>query len=692
MKHLLNIFLLLFFPVALHAVTSTYVFYNAQWGSTIGTLKLDNTSDGWLSDRDGAGYSEGRLTPQGYMYAGVQITDKQAYQHAGATSVLSFTDIRKIVVNYRTNASKGKGTIYIQVGDNEAQKIDIVQPEKGRGEINRDIALTLTQPQSGKVRFYVDCTENSIYINSITIKAATGSQNIPGLTADIFRLVTSAEQLEDGDQLIIGVSGNEHDYVMGLYDEWNSRNNIYALKDTYSADRQSLNLVPEAVYDLHIGDSDDGPYYALSDVDGYWIVASGGNPNHSNNNYLTIWDTIYSPRYGWYGAWDISVGQDGSAQIVNRGVSRSNKLQFNLNGGTPIFACYADWTQTKPSLYKRVVIDNPTEPLIHAPMCNFGTVLLTDNTVSGSRTITVNAVNLTDDISVRLAKAEVFAVDQTLIDRDGDPLTISYEAHEVGRFVDTLILSSKTTQLRVPVILDVQQLLTIQQAKRLADLTQCYLNEVVVTKKYDRYIFVSDKTGSMLLYDSGNLYGKDLKTGMLLNGVAGKYKNYYGNPEITLTSSFNAQDKGYVIHPEVLTFAPDSQRICSYVRYESVSFDEQGNLHTGNEVVKIYDLFRCQALSNINTNALYDVEGMVYVYNDICLAPFLVESQQTDLDLLSSSLIITDGIIRSTDNQTITIYNTHGQTLRQGREVSVGGLSRGVYIISIGNNNTKIIL
>ena len=179
---------------------------------------------------------------------------------------------------------------------------------------------------------------------------------------------------------------------------------------------------------------------------------------------------------------------------------------------------------------------------------------------------------------------------------------------------------------------------------------------------------------------------------MLLNGVAGKYKNYYGNPEITLTSSFNAQDKGYVIHPEVLTFAPDSQRICSYVRYESVSFDEQGNLHTGNEVVKIYDLFRCQALLNINTNALYDVEGMVYVYNDICVAPFLVESQQTDLDLLSSSLINTDDIIRSTDNQTITIYNTHGQTLRQGREVSLGDLSRGVYIISIGNNNTKIIL
>ena len=388
------------FITNLYSVQTTYTFYNTQWASKIGTVAVSG-SDGWICDKAGAGYADGKDTPQGYMYAGVQITDKADYKNAGATSVLSFSEIRRIVFNYCTNNSKGKGTLYVQVGEGDPLSISIERPEKDKGSINRDIEFVLEDMPTGKIRFYIDCTENSIYINSITIKAKDGSPNITGLTADAFQLVTDVAQLNDGDEIIFGVSGSEHNYIMGLYDEWNSRNNIYAIRGVYSPDRQTVNEKLEAVYTLHTGESDSGKYYAFADIDGYWLVASGGNPNHSNNNYLTIWDTIYSRNYGWYGAWTIDISADGSAEIINLGVSRSNKIQFNLNGNTPIFACYGEWSQTKPAIYRRVVISDPTLPYIKAPICNFGTVLLNETPTTGRTVIEVNAVNLTQTYEVK---------------------------------------------------------------------------------------------------------------------------------------------------------------------------------------------------------------------------------------------------------------------------------------------------
>ena len=505
------------------------------------------------------------------------------------------------------------------VGDTK-DSIQITKPSDG-GNYNRDVELAFPGLPTGKIRFEMKNTSGSFYIHTITVKASNGSPNIPGLTADIFQIVTDVNDLTDGDDVIFGVSGTQYNYLMGLYDEYNSRNNIYAIRGVYSTDRQSVNENAAAVYTLLKGELDGGgSYYAFADVDGYFLVASGGNPNNGNNNYLTVWDTVYSNNYGLYGVWTVSIADDGAASVVNLGRSRSGKLQFNPNSGTPVFACYADWTQTKPVLYKRITIDDPAAPYIKAPLCNFGTVLLKENSISGNKTLEINAINLTEDISVTLLHGGVFSVNKTSLDRDGDKLQVSYTASSTGSYRDTLILQSGTAEARINLLLNVDRELTVSQACLLSDLTQCWLNPVVITKKYDRYVFVRDETGSMLLYAGAENYAQDRKNGDILTGVTGQFKNYYGNPEINLNAQFS-YTQGDAALPEHLTDKPDSVDVCRYIHLSNVRFQDNNTIIINGQELPVYNLFNNSQLSVVNTTQNYEVEGIVYYYNQVVLCP-----------------------------------------------------------------------
>lgn len=683
-----KIFLFLGFVVlsaALFATQTTYTFYDKQWSSKVGTVKVSVT-DGWVCDVAGADYSEGKQTPQGYMYAGVQVTSGDAYKNAGATSVLSFTDIRRLVFNYRTNASKGKGTLYVQIGDNEPVATQIERPEKSKGELNRDLEIPLPQVQSGKIRFWIDCTENSIYINTISIRAKDGSPNIGGLTADVFTLVTDAAELQDGDEVIFGVSGNQHNYIMGLYDPYNSRNNIYALRATYSPDRQTVNEQADAVYTLYKGSSDIGDYFVIADVDGYVLVASGGNPNHNENNYLTIWDDIYSNSYGYYGAWTISVDVTGEASVENLGVSRSNKLQFNLNGGTPIFSCYSTWSQTRPAIYRRVTIDDPTAPYISTTMCNFGTVLMDNGVAEGSKLVEVNTANLTEDLQCYLLHGDAFTLDRSTLDRDGDVLNISFSISEPGDYRDTLIISSSEIETRVSVIARIDRRLTIREACSLYDFVQCTLEPVVITKKYDKYIFVHDDTGDMLLFDGGNLYAKDRKNGDVLTEVTGRFKNYYGNPELNLSAQFQYK-AGQPVAPEVVMSKPDSADVCRYLRFENVQYADKNTLLIGSEQLPIYDLFKYQSQTPVSVGDSYNVEGFVYYYNEVVFCPSKIERVASAVEQQNEQLafLVTPDRIINTQRLPLQLYTADGKLLCDTRsDISLGDLPSGTYIVRCG--------
>ena len=552
-------------PLSLSAGVTTYTFTSKTWASTNGATPCDGTTDGWVNDKEASDYAKGRIYADGSLNSqGVKIEKNSS--GAGATSVQTFDDVRRVTFNLCLNSSKGQGVIHVQVGSNEAQTIVINRPASGEGTLNRDSSIIFTTPQTGKIKFWVDCTDNSIYINSVSIRSASGGSSV--FTTDSYQLVTDIAQIQDSDQVIFGVHKDGVNYIMGYYDEWESVNNIHAISGKYAADRSTVNPDDRAIYTLRIAELDGKTAYVFMDELRYeeaYLVASGGK----TKNRLALWtDVVDEKTYGNYGFWDIQIENGGEAVITNLGNSLAKIIQYNASNSPTLFACYQDRSQTPVCLYRRTEAVGDIEAIV-APFVNFGTTI----EPAGKRTITVNANKLTEDITATLKHGDVFSLSAASIDRDGDNLTISYDAPEVGHYVDTLILRSGSVETAVAVILHRINPMAVNEAVKQQDHTIVFLKDVVVTKKYDNYIYVRDETGSMLLFDRGNgetgkRYGANLKTGDMLSGVTGRFINYFGVPEISPSEQFKT-GKNVKVLPEEAPSVIDSADVCRYLVLDS---------------------------------------------------------------------------------------------------------------------------
>lgn len=548
------------------AGVTTYTFTSVKWASKVDATVCDGITDGWICDKEASDYSAGRLNADKRLYScGVGV--KTGTSGAGATSVQTFTDVRRVTINFCQNSSRGKGTVYVQIGENEPLSININKPAaSGEGVYNRDSIINLETPQSGKIKFWVTCTENAIYINTISIRSAAGGSSV--FTTDTYQLVTDPEQLQDSDQVIFGVYKEGVNYIMGYYDETESVNNIHAIKGRYSADRMQVDADERAVYTLRIADLNGQKAYIFQDEIRYeeaYLVASGGQ----TKNRLALWNDVVSEQnYGNYGYWTIAIENGGEAVITNLGNSKGKIIQYNGANNPTLFACYADRSQTPVCLYRRVEAMGDV-PAIVAPLVNFSTT----TSSTGSRTIQVNANRLTEEIAVSLKKGGVFSVSSELLDRDGDELTISYIAPESGHYTDTLVLESGSVRTEAVILLQVQRIMSIAEASHSTDNAIVYLNDVTVTKKYDNYIYIRDETGSMLLFDhgdgvTGKRYGADVKAGDPLSEVTGRFINYYGVPEISPSKQFKT-GANTEIAPEPAPDIIDSADVCRYIVLEN---------------------------------------------------------------------------------------------------------------------------
>lgn len=559
-------FLLFLFPLSVSAGVTTYTFTSKTWASKVGATVCDGVTDGWKCDQEAYEYSAGRTAADGRLYScGVGV--KTSTSGAGATSVQTFQGVRCVTINFCQNSSKGKGTIYIQVGENDPQSIVVNRPAvSGEGVYNRDSIVLFEAPQDGAIKFWVDCTENGIYINSISIRSASGGSSV--FTMDTYQLVTDVTQLQDSDQVIFGVYQEGVNYIMGYYDEFESVNNIHAIKGRYTADRMQVDADDRAVYTLRIADLNGEIAYIFQDELRYeeaYLVASGGQ----TKNRLALWtDVVSENSYGNYGYWDIQIENGGEAVITNLGTSRSKIIQYNAQNNPTLFACYAERSQTPVCLYRRVEAMGDVAAII-APMVNFG---ITTET-SGAKTIEINANLLSEDIQVSHTNTQFFSLSSELLDRDGDVLTITYNVTQAGHYTDTLLFMSVDVQTSVLVLLHVENMKTVREAVESVDHAVVYLKDVVVTKKYDNYIYVRDTTGSMLLFDrgdgvTGKRYGANLKAGDPLSGVVGRFINYFGVPEISPTEQFRVGTNSEVL-PEQAGVSIDSADVCRYMVLDS---------------------------------------------------------------------------------------------------------------------------
>lgn len=565
MKRILLAIVLAFGVCPLFAGVTTYTFTSLQWASKVGATVCDGTTDGWISNNDATEYNAGRLDAQGKLYScGVGV--KTGTSGAGATSVIAFEDVRRITFNFCQNSSKGRGTIYVQIGENEPLSIKVNKPAaSGEGVYNRDSIISLETPQSGKIKFWVECTENAIYINSLSIRSASGGSSV--FTMDTYQLVTSVDQLQDSDQVIFGVAQDGVNDIMGYYDEWESVNNIHAIKGRYSSDRMMVDADERAIYTLRIAELKGQKAYIFQDELRYeeaYLVASGGQ----TKNRLAVWtDVVDEKTYGNYGYWDIAIEAGGKAVITNKGNSKAKIIQYNAQNNPTLFACYESQSQTPVCLYRRVEAMGDV-PAIIAPLVNFGTTLK----AADARTIQINANKLTEDIIVTHSNT-LFSLSSKLLDRDGDELTIAYSNVAPGHYTDTIVFTSGEVRAESIVLLHIERTLSVEEAVRSIDNATVYLKDVVVTKKYDNYIYVRDETGSMLLFDrgdgaTGKRYGADVKAGDPLSGVVGRFVNYYGVPEIAPTEQFKIGTNTEVL-PEQAEAIIDSADVCRYMVLDS---------------------------------------------------------------------------------------------------------------------------
>ncbi len=582
-------FLTLLAALAMHsqAGITTYTFNSKAWASMVGSEQCDGVTDGWTCNSEASEYMKGSgPDAQGRIYSkGVSV--KTATSGAGATSVKSFTNIRRLTLNFCLNSSRGKGVFYYQIGANQPDSLAISKPaESGAGVYLRDSVILLQTPQTGKIKFWVKCTENAININSLTIRAEEGGSN--PFTVDSYNLVTDVKQLVDSDQIIIGVHKDGVSKIMGYFDEIVSQNNIHAINGVYSSDRTTVAANDEAVYTLRKTQLDGQPCFIIQDELRYelaFLVASGGQ----TKNRLALWTDVVDPKtYGNYGYWNITVNPDGEAVIMNLGNSKGKYIQYNANNSPTLFGCYPDPASQTPVAIYRLTKASGDIPAIAAPMVNFGTAILDNGNKTGEKTILVNANKLTQDITAQLKHADVFWLNTNTLDRDGDYITVSYDVKQPGKYIDTLVLQSGEVKCEAPVMITVANLSSIAQVVTQPDYTMVYLDEVEVTKKYDKYVFIRDHSGAMLIWDNGNLYAKGLQAGDKINGVCGRYQNYFGVPELAPTAQWTVT-KGETAVPESVILPIDSADVCRLIRLENVTISD-GKLE-GNNPLPVIDAF-----------------------------------------------------------------------------------------------------
>lgn len=634
-----------------YAGITTYTFTSKDWKSKVNATNCDGKTDGWVCDQEAYEYSDGYTDAQNRIYSrGVSV--KTSTSNAGATSVVTFEEVRCIDINFCQNASKGKGSIFVQVGENTPHELVINRPQKSMGQYNRDTTLQIATAETGKIRFWVTCIENSININTLSIRSNNGGSS--PFTTDTYQLVTDISQLQDSDQIIIGVQDPTVNNIMGYFDEAVSSNNIHAIRGKYSEDRMQVAADDNAIYTLHKTELNGEVAFYIEDNVRYecaYLVANGGQAK----NKLALWDKLYdSKTYGNYGYWNINIAQNGEATIMNLGNSKGKYLQYNASNNPPLFSCYAELSQTPVCIYRRVEALGDTMAIV-APLTNFGTVLLRSGEASGSQTIQVNANRLTEDISVVLKHGAPFHLSTTTIDRDGGNLTISYQATEAGNFVDTLVFSSGDITCQAPVMLRAIAPATVSQAVQSADFETVYLDSVVVTKKFDSYIFVRDHTGSMLIYDTGDgagkRYGAGLANGHVLRQVVGRFRNYYGVPEISPTQAWNVETNKITCLPEEITTIVDSADVCRYVRLTDVVIDEQ-NIATAPQInsVMVVDAFNTGLITTLTTQLDAIVMWSWNALELWCVSQEVTEETGTDNITTNNNPTIRKAII---DNQLV---------------------------------------
>lgn len=364
--------------------TVTYTFTSKAWEAT-----CDGVAANWTSKKDGAGFSKG-----------VQATEASKTDGIVAISPKSFEKVTKVTVAYHTNKKDGAGNINVKIGDNA--EISKSVTNKG-GTTSRSLEYTPAENQTGNVVLTVNCTKNSIYVESVSITYDDGTScGVPTFSveegtykeAQAIKLTAG----EGGEVVFYTINdGPEQQYIdepIKLEEDGTYKITAYTAangaltKSSTVTKTYVINLPLDVPYILcedaawltegtkiiFVGENNN-KYYGLSgDADGVFLTGglvtisakeltekdaavkvfvvgrtANGVTFNTDAGYLAADNTASKGNLSYAAGnegdcfhWTVSVA-NGEATVVNADVTGDcNNLQFNPSAKTPRFGAYAD--------------------------------------------------------------------------------------------------------------------------------------------------------------------------------------------------------------------------------------------------------------------------------------------------------------------------------------------------------------
>ena len=225
-------------------------------------------------------------------------------------------------------ALEGAGTIQVYEGDDvmlsitadEGYEISslMVDGEEHVNDISDDYTYSFTMPS-----------------HNVTISATAVA--VTPFEPTTYTLATSIESGKT--YIIVGNKTIEQEtsyYAMGEQ-KTNNRAGV-----AISVDGNTATVDTDKVYELVIEGPDEDGLYTIYDArtPGYLYAASS-----SANNLKT--QEVNDDN----GRWAITFNAEGDADVIATESSNHNVMQFNYNGGSPLFNCYASASQTPVYLY-----------------------------------------------------------------------------------------------------------------------------------------------------------------------------------------------------------------------------------------------------------------------------------------------------------------------------------------------------
>ena len=419
-----------------------------QSTTTSFAITIENGNAKLVSQTPGKSYNE-------VFFAYNTSSPRFALYHAGSNMKtislyrLDESTIPDVVV---TSVALSQNALTLRVGDNATLTASVL-PEDAVdktiewGSTNPEVATVnngvVTALAQGTAQIWVKTTAVGLADTcEVTVLGAMDQTTVT------YNAVKDIAYLTDGAKVFFGTSKEGEDYIMGIYNEATSKNNIKGVAATYGENRHTVTAEQAYAYTV----KREGDYIIFVDADGNYLRPISDSKLRSS----TTMDN--------QAKWTIKeINQDDATVEVKNAGFTSRYIYNNCQGTNDLFNIYSGYDT---SYLAKTILYSNTAPewedrVLDSWMTASDTILdwgqMEPDTTYASdptwkdwgdvRRFTLTFNDLTDDIAVTLTGDEAFYCGTEVIRTTAKQpveLSVYWETDEVGVYTGELRLSTAT--------------------------------------------------------------------------------------------------------------------------------------------------------------------------------------------------------------------------------------------------------